>query len=173
MTAGESTVTRELSDRLLEALDEEVSLLDLRHKQAELLAGAILDRDEPAVRRLLEQMEQTHQLQTAADGRLAEVRDSLAAVVARAGEPIRLSELTHALPPSLRATVENRRRQLLLLAQHLDAQHRRLAAIVEECARINRLMLEALFPASTPVSTYDGGGARSWRPDTGLVDTEL
>ena len=48
----------------------------------------------------------------------------------------------------------------------------RTVMLLGECARINRMLLEAMFPHSEGVVTYGAGGAEPWQPDAGLVDAE-
>ena len=59
------------------------------------------------------------------------------------------------------------------LAERLQLAHLRAVVLLGECARINRLLLESLFPASRTPATYSQGGAEPWGSGPGLLDAEL
>ncbi len=59
-----------LAGQLLAALDEEISLLVLRQSQLERLRAAILEREDSAMEKLLKEMAEFQQKQTATDMRL-------------------------------------------------------------------------------------------------------
>jgi len=69
--------------------------------------------------------------------------------------------------------LEDRRQQIIVLTSKLRQQHLETCLFLLESSRINRLLLESLFPDSEPVVTYGADGQDQWRPDTGLVDAEL
>ena len=163
---------------LLDLLDEEIVLLDLRRRQLEALSGAIVLRDNDRLEGLLEEIEQTLEVQASVDGKLKALRGALAEKLTapggapfRAGE-VRVSAVAERLEGEQRQALEKRQRQIVHLAGELRTQHLRTAILLTECGRINRMLLEAIFPHSQSVTTYSEGGSSSWRPDTGLVDAE-
>lgn len=163
---------------LLGLLDEEIVLLDLRRRQLEALSEAIVVRDNDRLEGLLEEIERTLEVQTSTDGKLKALRAALAEKMAGPGgvplrgEEVRLSALAQRLEGEQPQALEDRRRQIVQLAGELRTQHLRTAILLTECGRINRMLLEAIFPRSQSVTTYSEGGSSSWRPDTGLVDAE-
>jgi flagellar biosynthesis/type III secretory pathway chaperone len=164
---------RDMLKELNAVLDEEIALLSLRRSQMKLLSGAILDRDDDAVERLLGEIERMGQLQAQADARLGKLRSGLAELFGCQVDQMRLSRLIESLAGADRQAIEQRRRQIAQLAGELQRQHLETAVVVFECARINRLLLECLYPAGSSVNTYGAGGAGAWRGEAGLVDTEL
>jgi len=154
-------------------LDEEASLLDLRRSQLASLCGAIVDRDEDAVERLLEQIERAQELQAAADEKLDALRRKLAECLHCPNEKVKLSALIAALSEPQRTALAEQRRKIIELADRLQLEHMRTVMLLTECSRINRMLLESLFPDSQGVTTYSEAGPEPWRPETGLVDAEL
>ena len=153
-------------------LDEEVSLLDLRRSQLRSLCGAIIERDDEAVERLLDQIERAQELQSVTDEKLDTVRRALAEHLACPPSEVKLSTLIAELPEPLRGRLAARRQRIIDLAERLQIEHMRTVMLLGECARINRLLMESLFPDSRGVTTYSVAGSDPWRPDGGLVDAE-
>jgi flagellar biosynthesis/type III secretory pathway chaperone len=158
---------------LARLLEEEASLLDLRRSQLASLCGAIIDRDEEAVERLLEQIERAQELQTAADEKLDAIRRKLGERLNCPGDEVKLSALIAALPQPQRTALAEQRRRIIELAERLQLEHMRTVMLLTECSRINRMLLESLFPDSQGVTTYSEAGSEPWRPEAGLVDAEL
>lgn len=153
-------------------LDEEAALLVLRHSQLGSLCAAIVERDESAVERILNQIEQAQQLQTIGDQKVAALRDELAGRLGMDSRTLRLSALIEQLPPHCQAGMLTKRRRVLDLAERFRVQHMRTVMLLTECARINRLLLEGLFPRCQAVTAYSADGSQTWRAEAGLVDME-
>jgi len=162
-----------LIEQLLRIMDEEIALLDVRRRQMGLLAEAILDSDDDAMEKLLSQIEHAQQQQSAVDLRLSAIRNTIALALKMATDQMRLSWLIKQLPPQEAVEIEYRRQQIILLVSKFRRQHMTTAILLVESARINRMMLESIFPQGETVETYDAGGVRPWRRSAGLVDTEL
>jgi flagellar biosynthesis/type III secretory pathway chaperone len=164
--------TRALVAELTAALDEEIALLDLRRRQLSAMAGAILDRDDEAMGDLLEEMESTQELQARTDDRLRRLRRPMADALACKASEAKLPVLIDRLPAGEQGALETRRRRIVELAEAVRREHVRTTVLLAECVRINRALLEGLFPQSESVRTYGAGGPLCWRSETGLVDTE-
>jgi len=154
-------------------LDEEAALLDVRCSQVTSLCAAIAGRDEDATERLLEQMERGQQLQDAADAKVDAARRALGERLGCPGADARLSDLIDRLAEPSRGRLAQRRDEIVVRIEALQRQHMRAVVLLGECARLNRLLTEALFPGSERVTTYSAAGPDSWQPAAGLVDTEL
>lgn len=164
-------ITEALAE-LTDVLDEEIAVLNKRLEQMELLSAAVVHRDDDTMEPLLEQMETTQSRQNQADTRLGEVRELLASLTGFPAQELRLRRLARELPDPVRGGIARRRDRLVELSEKLREKHLHTVLLLAESARINRLLLETLFPFSRPVTTYGAAGADQWRPDTGLVDTE-
>ncbi len=159
-------------ERLISLLDIEIDLLQQRQRQFDTLNEVLISRDDKGLERLLHEMEQAQHTQSDTDLKLQATRRSLAeALRVKAGE-LTLSLLIAHLPDSRASALDYRRNQIVLLAEALRKQHLRAVMLLSESARVNQMLLESLFPKSESVTTYSADGSDSWRPDTGLVDTE-
>ena len=162
----------DLVDELTALLDEEIELLELRCSQLGTLTSATLERNDDVLETVLREIEKTQQRQVATDLKLQALRDAFAEALGWSVEEMRLSQLADSLPPAQGSAVRYRRRQIVLLSDKLKRQHIETVVVVTECARVNRMLLESLFPKAGAVTTYGARGQRSARLDTGLVDVE-
>jgi len=162
-----------LADDLLPVLDEESALLTLRRAQLESLSGLLVRRDDDATERLLEEMEQTETLQADTDRDLRALRNALACALGQGAGEVRLSRLVEQLPDPLRAAVDVRRRQIIVLVDAFRKQHLRTAMQLIESIRVNRTFLEGLFGEGRSLTTYDMHGSAARALGSGLVDAEL
>lgn len=166
-----SAVLDPLIDQLLAALDREISLLDIKHSQMVELYRTIVDRDDPAMERLLNAMEKAQTQQAMADMALAAVRSSLSEAIGKPVRELKLANLIHILPDGPAAELSARREHLRAAADRLRRQHMRTSLLLYESARLNRMMLECLA-GSPEVTTYDAQGTNGWRAGS-LLDTRL
>lgn len=162
----------DLADELLPVLDEGIALLDLRRSQLEAVSCAVIGRDDTALEPLIGRIEQARQSQARADLKLKALCRNLAESLGQGRQKVRLAELIDKLPEPQRLAIDCRRQQISLQAQRFRKQHLETAVLLSECARVNRLLLEALLPGSETVTTYEKGGAAMWRSGTHLVDAE-
>jgi hypothetical protein len=158
---------------LLALLDEEISLLGLRTRQFESLYDAILHRRDDAMETILEDMTLAQHQQANLDKQLLDVRLSIARVLQRPMQDIRLSELILLLDGELKTSLREKRQQIILLSERLKRKHLTTAILLSESARINRRLIESLLPKNDTVTTYGTGGANPWRTSSGLVDAEM
>ena len=162
-----------LIEQLLSLLDEDISVLNLRCSQLESLSQAILHRDDETLDDLLNEMEKAQQVQTITDVKLRAIRQAIANAVGRDVKELRLSRLIGELTAEQNLALDYRRQQIVLLTEKLRRQHLETAVVLSECARVNRMLLETLFPEGSTVTTYSTDGANPWRPDVGLVNAEF
>ena len=161
-----------LVDQLLTVLDEEIDLLDLRRIQMEELHDLILHSDENRMECLLREIEEAQQRQFKADNTLASVRTALACLIGEPNGKIRLEQILPHLELPARRAVSEKRQELIRLAQKLREQHLTTAMLLIESLRVNRLLLEGMFPKQEVLQTYDASGMRGWHKGPGLVDME-
>ncbi len=168
-----SPPAKTLWNELLVILDKEIELLNRKRSELDCLTEVIVANNDRGMEKLLEQMEQTQQAQAETDIKLDALRKALANELQLPTEQVRLSSLIEQLEGDDRLAADYRRQQIVLLAEQLRRKHMETALLLMESSRINRLLLDSFFPQSQPVNTYDADGSQSWRPDTGLLDTEL
>lgn len=162
-----------LVEEMLPVLNEEIALLTLRRAQLETLSKALIENDDKALERLLAEMEETQQIQADTERKLQALRAALANAVGCDPNRLRLASLMERLDDEHRAMLDYRRQRIILLVKAVRAQHLRTTMHLLESARINRMLLEGLFPRTQSVGTYDVHGSSCWHPDGGLVDAEL
>lgn len=171
MTAAKAEVEALLSE-LASGLDQEINILDRRDDQLRRFSDAIRQRDADAMGALLNEMERTQREQALADLKLQAVRKSLASRLGRKTDELRLSTLIDALPGEWSARLDCRRRQIVLLVDRLRRRNARTAALLIECARINRMVLDCLLPPQDTVETYTADGSGCRRRRRSLMDAE-
>lgn len=162
-----------LVTRLLELLDEQIPLLELRIAQLKRLSDSLMDRDEKKTGSVLEEMEQALARQERLDLKLQAARRLLADALALPVQQVRLSLLSAQLEGQQRTEVELRRQEIVLLSEQLKRQHMETCFFLYESARINQMLLESLLPQSGQVVTYGSSGAQNWRDQSGLLNTEI
>lgn len=159
-------------DELVKLLDEEIELLETRCAQLAKLSKAMSRRDDETMETLLDDIEKTQELQIRTDSRLHAARHALAESFGWSLEQTRLAKLIEELPDQFASEVDYRRKRIVLLSDQLKRRHMETVVVVTECARVNRLLLESLFPQTQSVTTYGTQGKSSWQLDVGLVDVE-
>jgi len=153
-------------------LDEEAALLDLRRGQFASLCAAIVDHDDDATERLLDQMERAQQLQDATDAKVDAARGALADAIGCPPAARRLSDLIDRVDQPERTGLAERRERVIRRIERLQREHMRAVVLLSECARINRLLTDALFPGARGLTTYSAAGRSKWHGTAGLVNTE-
>ena len=161
-----------LFEELLGALDEEIRVLELKCSHLTGLFQALVDRDQEATEAILEQMEQSQEVQISVDLRLGAIRRTLADALGCKVQELKLSKLVAVLPSEWARETDDRRRRIIDLTAKLRREHLQTAMLLNECIRINRTLLASLLPSGDPVVTYNTEGTDIWRPETGLMDTE-
>jgi flagellar biosynthesis/type III secretory pathway chaperone len=157
---------------LLDVLDSEIELLDERSGQYRQLHQSLIARDEPAMERLLAEMERTQSRQADTDARMQAARRQLAGQLCCRPEELRLGRLASELPPEQGQAIEERRGRIVELTRQVRKEHMRAALLLAECARINRVLRRGLFGGQESCTTYDASGADVWKGAATLLDTE-
>jgi flagellar biosynthesis/type III secretory pathway chaperone len=161
-----------LVDEILPVLDREIDLLDLRREQLAELLRATLARDEASLSNLLENIEKALENQAQTDRDLASLRSRLAEVLDRPVEEIRLAAIADSMSEPRGSLIRDRRGRIIELTEALRTQHVRTTLVVSECAKLNRRLLEGLFPQAKGLTTYGARGGSRWDSGAGLVDVE-
>jgi flagellar biosynthesis/type III secretory pathway chaperone len=167
--AASETLVGDLTDML----DREIDLLGTKTRLMDALGQAVVRRDDRTVEQLMADIERIQSDQDAADSRLTALRRTLARQLGMEQDAPRLREVLDQLPADQAALLEQRREHILVLGEQLRRGHLKLAMLLSECARINRMMLAAVSAGSEPVTTYDAEGAACNPAGPGLLDQEL
>jgi len=165
--------TQSATAELHEILDEQARLLEDKCSQLAELAAALVRRDDDATERLLGQMERTEQEQANADLALETARRSLAESHELPAAGMSLSRLAEALGDREGALLRMKRQRLADLIAQLRREQLQVSILLNECMRVNQMMLDVFAPSQQSVVTYGTNGADRWRTGSGLVDTEI
>jgi DNA repair exonuclease SbcCD ATPase subunit len=162
---------RPLVTDYLATLDDEVRLQEVALGQLSAINEAVASRDEAALQRLMAEADAAQAQFVAAEERRRAARDRLAGALGWRAEEATLSRLARALPGADGLILVERRRRIEAMAREVRRRHLQTAALLAECARINRALLMGLLPElGDAVRTYGTGGMDPWRPGAGLVD---
>ncbi len=161
-----------LLDELLSILDDELALLDRRRDQLHQLFEVVMAREYIRLGGLLEGVEAIQRDQAGVDIRLAAARRNLARRLGCDEQNLRLSEVIDLVGGRKGARIELRREQIIAQAEKIRKDNWQVATMLGECTKINRSMLEAIFPHKTRVTTYGSRGSKTWQSSQSLVDSE-
>lgn len=160
-------------DRLVDALDRELAVLDRRERQTDELRQAIIQADDGRMESLLEQMGQIDQEQSLVDAEVGALRSAISAMIDPRGVTMKLSELARRLPADQSSAIEGRRERIVRKIGELRRLHVETAVMLAECARINRMLLDTMRRGGGTVATYDARGSHQRARTGGLLSAEL
>jgi flagellar biosynthesis/type III secretory pathway chaperone len=156
---------------LLNVLDNETKLLELKRSQLADLSEKLLRNDNEAVETLLEQIESTEELQVLMAHRLQKLRQTLAGAFGRPADGFKLAWLIDQLPHAQAMALTASRQRVSEKVIEFRKQHLETTIFLRECSRITGMMLDTLAPSSS-TTTYDAEGPDRWRAEAGLLDME-
>jgi flagellar biosynthesis/type III secretory pathway chaperone len=159
-------------DELLSVLDAELGLLDVRRDQLSRLGSIVLDRRMDEAPPLLEDIEQTVRDQQRVDIRLAASRATIANHLGVDAEHLRLSQIVDLVDSRRAVEIDYRRQQIIHQTRAIQKENMRVSMMISEIGKLNRLMLEAIFPQQTRVTTYGSAGSQTWQTSQSLVNAE-
>jgi hypothetical protein len=160
-------------DDLLALLQKEADMLSFRHEQMCELYDVILNNDDARMESLLAEMASAQQDQTVLDEQLATIRGVLARLLELPTAELKLALLAERIDGDRRQRLREMHGVIVDRAEQLKIQHLNTALVLSEAARLNRMLLEGLFPKAGEVRTYGTDGKEGWRSATGLVDAEM
>lgn len=161
-----------LLDELERLLDSELELLELRRRQIEELMQAVIDRDDATLEPLLTAMGAAQRDQEQVDVKLSAVRAALAEALGVPAKQVKLATLIERAAASRRAALRMRRYEIILRMEGLRRRQLDAMILLNECARINQLLLRRLMPRTQNLTTYGARGTMLSAGGSGLVDAE-
>ncbi|MBS3820571.1 MAG: hypothetical protein GVY16_04930 [Planctomycetes bacterium] len=160
-------------DDLLALLQTEADMLSLRREQMCELYDTILANNDARMESLLAEMASAQQDQTKLDEQLDTIRGVLARLLELPTAALKLGVLAERLSGDRRRRLREMHGVIVDRAEQLKIQHLNTALVLGEAARLNRMLLDGLFPKAGEVRTYGTDGKQGWRSATGLVDAEM
>lgn len=155
-----------LVDELLSVLDAEAELVDKSLACLDRMRGCVIKRDETGLGQLLAKIQSEADVYTTQEGKRRAVCEKLAEVVGLSADEVSLSRLQQLrkeadgfeLSADRSAAVSERRQTLQKSIARLRAEQAATAALLSECARLNRLMLSGIFEDRPGADTYSAEG---------------
>ena len=145
-------------DELLPVLDEQVALLKRKLALLQGMADCIGRADLRALEEMLRDGEELKAEALALDGRLSELRSSMAE---QAGVPLgrmTLGRMLESLDGPQAIELADRRERLVLLLDVVQAESGKTAALVRHALEFNQRMTDALLGVSGQGAVYSAAG---------------
>jgi hypothetical protein len=155
---------------LLAVLDEEIALEEAATTQLEGLSDAVFGRDRSVIEDLVDQSMDTHARFAAAELRRQGLCEAISAALGWPAGRLTMTRLVRELPGEAGRALDERRRRLDTLVNRVRRQHIRTAVHLQECARVNQMLLVRLFPQMESTTVYGSGGESHPRRGGSLVD---
>jgi flagellar biosynthesis/type III secretory pathway chaperone len=106
------------------------------------------------------------------DIRLEAARTAIAHHLRLEAKQLRLSQIVEMVDPQRAVEIDYRREQIILQTRAIRKENVRVAVMISETGRLNSLLLEAIFPQQTRVTTYGSAGSKTWQTSESLVNAE-
>ncbi len=161
-------------EALLDVLDEDIRHLEATLSRLDALRTLLIKRDDAALEQLLDDIRQRSGAHAANEQQRQALRKDLAAALGCRESDLTLSRLREELSgPGCRAVTERQARLRSLVAQ-LKHEYMLTGALVLDCARFNRSLMQAFFgPDGRPDTTYSASGAARHKTGATLVSVQL
>ncbi len=161
-------------EALLDVLDQDIRHIEATLSRLDVLRTLLIKRDDEALEKLLDDIRRHSEAHAANEQQRQALRRDLAAALGCRERDLTLSKLREELSgPSCRAVTERQARLRLLVAQ-LKHEYTLTGALVLDCARFNRSLMQAFFgPDGRPDTTYSASGAAKHKTDATLVSVQL
>ncbi len=145
---------------LLQVLDNDMAYIERNLKTLDQLRQLVIKRDEQGLRTLLETIRHQNIGYHQNEQRREQLRAELAQLAQCLPSDMTLSHLETYLGQSTRQQIQTKKKQLRLLTRQLHADYKNTAVLLNDCARLNRALLKAMFKAQPGQGmTYRFNGA--------------
>ncbi len=158
-------------DALLAALDEDIRSTESTLSQLDALRSLIIKRDDQAMETLLHDLREEAESRLAAIRRRETIRKELAEELGCDLRAMTLSALCRALVDPQRQAVVDRQTRLKDLVAQLRREYALTTALVADCARFNRSLMQVFFGQDPQgKATYNARGTVSRQANVSLVN---
>jgi len=155
---------------LLEVLDEDIRHVETVLSRLEALRALLIKRDDAGLEKLLEDIRRQAETYAANGQKRQSLRNDLAAHFGWNERDVTLSRLQGQLTGPSRAALMGRQARLKSLIEQLKREHTLTTVLLADCARFNRLLMQALFGVSGKGNmTYSPTGAAKHPSDMPLM----
>ena len=161
-------------DALLACLDKEIQHLQTGLLQLDELRQSIIKRDDNALGRLLEKIQQDVENHRRLEQNRQSIRQELAAAFGCGLKRMTLSALETMLPKERKDQVKQRKEKIRTFIEQFRKEHLSTAILLSECARFNKMLLKSIFNLSKAESLfYTSNGAAKRQTDVALINLQL
>lgn len=169
-----ATIVRQhVIDEVSIFLETQSRYVEATLKRLDTLRAAVIRRDEGALEQMFAEVQQETQRKTQYEQAMQTLRQSLASVLDLPIERVCLSRFCERLEEPVRKRISERQSTLQSLIRRLNNEVRATEALLHECARFNRLLLNSLFGNQKQNVTYDARGISRWNMQGGLMNMRL
>lgn len=158
--------------RLIESLDSDIVQIRRSLDLLESLRALVIRRDETGLSALLGEVRQQNRFTGQSETRRQALRERLGTQLGYAPGTLTLGRLLQHLSGPLRDEVSEKRADLQHLLEQLQRQWNLTQALLKDCARLNRRLLNTIF-AQTGSGTYGPGGMKQTLTQTTMVNMNI
>ena len=162
------------ADELLATLDLDIEHIHRCLSELDELRAMVIRRDEKGLNVLLEGIRAGAAVYASNEQRRQSLRSEIAGFLGLEEKQLTLSCLGDFLSGERKAAVIEKRRQLLGLVEQLRKEHISAAVLLNDCARINALLLRGILEQTgSSLVCYDANGATKRADRTAFVNVRL
>lgn len=167
-------ITDDKINELAACLDNDCQHIHDTISQLNELRELIIKRDDTALGKMLDTLPAKSEDYRKNESRRQTIRDELAKELDCPVEKITLSALEENVSEISRIKLTERKSRLKSLIEELRKEHLSIALLLNECARINNMLLKSIFNmCKTDVVSYDSKGATKKHTDTAFVNLQF
>ncbi|MCE5186742.1 MAG: hypothetical protein LLF76_11525 [Planctomycetaceae bacterium] len=164
-----TTIIQQVLNEVYRFLDTQTAYVEATLERLDHLRAAVIRRDENALQQMFEQVQQESGRKVQYAQAVQMLRQKLANLLNCPIEEIRLSAISTRLEPQAAREVSMRQAALQTLVRRLTNELTATQALLRECARFNRLLLNSMF-GRQHAATYDAHGMSRSNVQGGLMN---
>ena len=163
----------EYAAMLLAVLDEDAEHMRRTIDHLNALRAAVIRRDEAGLKQLLDEVEAEGQSYRLVEMKRKRACNAVAGAADHPVERLNLSGLCEIVSEHVAEQVRARQTELKDVVQTLRMEHACTMALLRECSRLNRTLLNGMLGRSHETLTYTAHGSETWCPQNDMVNIKL
>lgn len=170
----QATSVTENVEQMLAVLEKDVRHLEQTAQHLSDLRGFVIKRNEQGLSQLLEQIKAQAERYRSIERNRQLIREQLSKQLGCDTSKLTLSVLKNVLDEPQRTVVDEKQGALRNLVRRLQSEYALTVSLLSDCARINMLLLKAVFERgrAEPV-LYDSSGATTRQADAAFMNMRL
>jgi hypothetical protein len=162
---NQAVSVEELVGELIGVLDADVEAMERNISRLSELRGYVIKRDDKALGTLLDVIRAESGEHVSHEGRRNEIRRQLGAIFGVEARELTLSFLQKHLAESHTVELKDRKERLASLVKELRAEYLSTALLLNECARINSMLLRGILGGAGAEATCYGSDGLTQRQE--------